>query len=173
MAERLPQKIAALALAALFAAGSADAAEKFVPYSEARAQLEQKPGAGAGSVSPEELEASQRQGTPVRLFDARTKNEFDREHIAGAVLPYDEAYYRDLELYRQRVAPNPPDVRSSLERSTRGLLREEVIVTYCSRHCGLSRSLKMQLEKLGFTNVRWLDGGIDVWREKGYPVEKS
>ena len=159
MARRLPAKIAAAAFAALLAALPACADESAAPP--------------AGSVSANQLRARQQNAKKLWVFDARSKNEFDHEHIAGARLPYGDEYYRGWDLYHQHAVREAPDGRVSLERSTQELPRDAAIVTYCNRHCGLSQSLKVQLEHLGFTNVHWLDGGIDVWREKGYPVEKA
>ena len=165
---------AVAALASLFALHAVPVgAEKFVSYSEARPQFESTAPAGpeAGSIPPEGL-AGLRDDPAVIVFDARAKSEFDHEHIAGARLPHEEEYYRNLELHRQQIVREAPDSNASLERATRDIPRGAPIVTYCNRHCGISKALKAQLENLGFTNVRWLDGGIDVWREKGYPVEK-
>jgi rhodanese-related sulfurtransferase len=135
VASSLPQKIGILwALGLLWAPLSAPAAE-FVPYGEARQALE-TPSVADGSASVEDLRALIENGTAVRIFDARSKAEFDREHIAGAALPHEEAYYRDLELFRQQIVRAAPDVLVSLSRSTAGLAKEEAIITYCNRRCG-------------------------------------
>lgn len=148
-------------------------AEEFVRYNEARPMLETKPSENDGSVSVDELRALQGGGGVVQVFDARSKAEFGREHIAAAKLPHEEAYYRDVELFQQQIVREAPDAIVSLERSMAGLPKNAEIVTYCNRNCGISKTLKRELEDLGFTNVRWLVGGIDDWREKGYPLEKT
>jgi rhodanese-related sulfurtransferase len=169
MAGRLPEKIAALAVMGFFVAPPIARAEEFVKYSEARSALE-SPSARTDSVSAEALRP---QDPELRQFDARSKKEFEHERIAGAKLPHDDAYYRDLELFQQKIVREAPNPTASLGRSTVSLPKNVAIVTYCNRNCGISKTLKSQLEQLGFTNVRWLAGGIDDWRDKGYPIEKG
>lgn len=171
MAERLSEKIIFTVLLVLAWTVPSSHAGEFVKYTEARAQLDSKP-AASGSVTADELQAM-RQTDKVIVFDARSAAEFEHEHIAGAALPYADTYYKQVDLFRQKIVREAPNSRASLERSTRDLPRTATLVTYCSRNCGISKSLKMELERLGFTNVRWLSGGIDDWRDKGYPIEKK
>lgn len=172
MARFFPEKIAAILLLAVFLSVSADAKEEFVKYSEVRTQLEAKPGQGS-LVSADELRALQEKGEQVLLFDARAKTEFDRERIQGARLPRSDGYYRDQQLFQQKIVRQTPASRPDLEKTLQGIPRDALIVTYCNKHCALSKNLKLDMEALGFTNVRWLEGGIDDWRTKGYPLEKN
>ena len=176
MVKRLPQKIAALFLLTFLVPLQASFAEgKFVPYKEAKASLT-KPTTPAvaepGSLTPEELRAEEARGKLFIIFDARVKNEYDTEHLVGAKLPRTEAYYRDAALYQQKVIAQSPDSKTALKEGTKDIPRDAAIITYCHAHCGLSKNLKLDLEGLGFTNVRWLVDGIDAWRDKGYPLEK-
>jgi rhodanese-related sulfurtransferase len=180
MDKRFASKVSAFLLAACYAASAASAKEEFTKYSDVykpgvpknAAQAAPSPEGGPGSISQEELRALKEEKGLI-LFDARAKTDFERERIAGASLPHGADYYRDMELFRQKIVRAAPDSKASLRASTEALPRDSVIVTYCNKHCGLSKSLKMQLEDLGFTNVRWLAGGIDTWREKGYPLESG
>jgi rhodanese-related sulfurtransferase len=46
------------------------------------------------------------------------------------------------------------------------------LVLYCGG--GFRSALAADtLQKMGYTNVISMDGGIREWREKGYPLEKS
>ena len=176
MARNISQKITVFAiLAAVLLAHPACAKENFVSYKEAAPVLASKAPEPAepGTVQQEELRAELTEGKSLLLFDARTKDEYDRERMPHARLPRDGDYYREAELFKQKITREAPDSKRALERATKDLPRDAAIVTYCHAHCGLSKNLKLDLEGLGFTNVRWLDGGIDVWREKGYPLEKN
>ena len=170
MVERFFKVIALLSLAGWVLTPRVCAEEKFVKYSEVRDQI--APAPKPDKVSQDGLRALQQEAA-FYLYDARTKTEFDREHIVGARLPRAEEYYRQAELFKQQVVREAPNSKQALEAGTRDLARDAVIVTYCNRHCGLSKTLMLDLQSLGFTNVRWLDGGIDDWREKGYPLESE
>jgi rhodanese-related sulfurtransferase len=86
-------------------------------------------------------------------------------------LPLPDEVYTQEELFRQKIIPVAPDRSVSLIQATASLSRATVIVTYCNSHCALSKNLMLRLKTIGFTNVRYLAGGIDSWREKGYPLE--
>ena len=172
MVKPLAQKIVPLAVSlVLFFSLPAFAKENFVSYNEAKEVLS-KPVPEAGSVSPEELRKEQEEGKNILLLDARVKSQYDTEKIPGAKLPRPEEYYKNQALYQQKVIPQAPNAKLALEEGMKGIPRDAAIVTYCHAHCGLSKNLKLDLEGLGFTDVRWLVDGIDAWREKGYPTEK-
>ena len=174
MAERIFKKITLTFVPVLLLAASACAKEEFVKYSEVRDSLApavQSVVPEAGSINADELRTKIQQPDKPLLFDARGKTEFDKEHLPQARLPRPTDFYQDVLLYQQKVIREAPSSRTALERGTKDLPRDTEIVTYCNKHCGLSKTLKFDLEQAGFTNVKWLDGGIDVWREKGYPFE--
>ncbi len=176
MARKISQKINTLAiLSAILLAHPACAKENFVSYKEAAPVLASKAPKEAepGSLVPEELYAEMAQGKDFLIFDARTKDEHDHERLPNSKLPRDEVYYKEAELFKQKIVREAPSSKKALERATKDIPRDAAIVTYCHAHCGLSKTLKLDLEDLGFKNVRWMDGGIDVWREKGYPLEKN
>ena len=152
------------------------AEEAFVKYSEVKDQIADKSKADTLSkdaISQEDLQALQQSGSAFYLFDARSKTEFDREHITGGRLPRPDEYYRQSEMFKQQIVRQAPNAKQALSEGTRSLSHDAVIVTYCNKHCGLSKSMMLDLRELGFANVRWLDGGIDTWREKGYSLEKT
>ena len=148
------------------------AADPFVKYSEAQKHLSSNI-KEEGSITPEALSSLLKEGNAIVIFDARTANEYRQQHIAGAVLPLDEDYYRRQALFQQKVIPQPPSQAQALARNQKKLPKDTRIVTYCNRKCALSKQLKKQLEGLGFTNVQWLAGGINDWQDKGYPTEST
>jgi len=127
--------------------------------------------ADAESVGADELWALRQSHADLVLFDARSKREYDTAHIAGAELPLPLTYYNDLALYNARVLPDKPNISDTLAVATKTLAKDRAIVTYCNRNCTASANLLRELKKLGFTNVRSMEEGLQAWKEKGYPVE--
>lgn len=103
-------------------------------------------------LSPEEARrlVEERRGDPgFVLVDLRTREEFDQGHIEGArLIPY--------------YAVNFTRIVSQLDRNA-------TILLYCQR--GRQSPLAFRaLEKLRFTDVRILAGGVAAWTDAGYPL---
>jgi rhodanese-related sulfurtransferase len=173
MARFVSKKIVAVLLLSVLLPACVQAKEEFVKYSEVKAELDIKPVQSGGFLTVDEFMAMQEKGESLHLLDARAKADFDRERIRGARLPRTDDYYKNLLLFQQKIIREAPSSKLDLEKNLKEIPRDALIVTYCNKHCGLSKNLKLDLEALGFTNVRWLEGGIDDWRTKGYPVEKT
>ncbi len=86
------------------------------------------------------------------FVDVREDGEYRQDHAVGAVHLGKGIIERDIET-------KIPDKHAS-------------IVLYCG---GGFRSVLAadNLQKMGYTNVVSMDGGIRAWREAGYPVEKG
>jgi rhodanese-related sulfurtransferase len=85
------------------------------------------------------------------LVDVREDREFDADHLPGAVHLGRGIIERDIE-------GKYPDLHTEL-------------ILYCGG--GFRSALAADnLQKMGYTNVISMDGGIRDWREKGYPLEK-
>ena len=85
------------------------------------------------------------------LVDVREDNEYAKDHLPSAVHMGKGVIERDVE---EKV----PDTGKEL-------------VLYCGG--GYRSALAADnLQKMGYTNVISMDGGIRGWREKGYPLEK-
>jgi len=88
-------------------------------------------------------------GGKFMLVDVREESEFAKDHLPGAIHLGKGIIERDIEA---RV----PDVNAE-------------IVLYCGG--GFRSALAADnLQKMGYTNVISMDGGIRDWREKGYPL---
>jgi len=86
------------------------------------------------------------------LLDVREESEFAKDHIPGAIHLGKGIIERDIEA---RV----PDLNAE-------------IVLYCGG--GFRSALAADnLQKMGYTNVISMDGGIRDWREKGYPLTRE
>ena len=91
-------------------------------------------------------------GDKFVLVDVREDREFDADHIPGAVHLGKGIIERDIE-------QTYPDLNTEL-------------VLYCGG--GFRSALAADnLQKMGYTNVISMDGGIRGWREKSYPLEKG
>jgi rhodanese-related sulfurtransferase len=100
----------------------------------------------------EEVKARLDRGEKFVLVDVREDREFDADHLPGAVHLGKGVIERDVE-------GKYPDLETPL-------------VLYCGG--GFRSALAADnLQKMGYTNVISMDGGIRDWRGKGYPLEKG
>jgi rhodanese-related sulfurtransferase len=91
-------------------------------------------------------------GDKFTLVDVREESEFAKDHLPGAIHLGKGIIERDVEA---RV----PDPKTEL-------------VLYCGG--GFRSALAADnLQKMGYTNVISMDGGIREWREKNYPLTRN
>jgi rhodanese-related sulfurtransferase len=92
------------------------------------------------------------QGAKFTLVDVREESEFAKDHLPNAIHLGKGIIERDIEA---RI----PDLNTE-------------IVLYCGG--GFRSALAADnLQKMGYTHVISMDGGIRDWREKGYPLTKG
>ncbi len=95
------------------------------------------------------VKARMDRGDKFLLVDVREESEFAKDHLPGAIHLGKGIIERDIE---SRV----PDLHTEM-------------VLYCGG--GFRSALAADnLQKMGYTNVISMDGGIRGWREKGYPL---
>ncbi len=88
-------------------------------------------------------------GDKFILIDVREESEFAKDHLPGARHMGRGIIERDIET----AIPDTGDE----------------IVLYCGG--GFRSALSaVNLQKMGYTNVISMDGGVRGWREKGYPM---
>ncbi len=98
-------------------------------------------------ISVEQLRANQQN---FILLDARELEEYNTSHLQNAIL----VGYKNFSV--ERIQQQIKD-------------KETPLVVYCS--LGIrSEKIGEQLEKLGYTHIQNLYGGIFEWKNKGYPV---
>lgn len=86
------------------------------------------------------------------LVDVREESEFAKDHLPGAIHLGKGVIERDVEA-------KVPDFGTPM-------------VLYCGG--GFRSALAADnLQKMGYTNVLSMDGGIRVWREKGLPLTRD
>jgi rhodanese-related sulfurtransferase len=99
----------------------------------------------------DEVKARLDRGEKLILVDVREESEFAKDHLPGAIHLSKGVIERDIE---EKV----PDLNAPL-------------VLYCGG--GYRSALAADnLQKMGYKNVLSMDGGIRVWREKGFPLTK-
>jgi len=91
-------------------------------------------------------------GEKFLLIDVREESEFAKDHLPGAIHLGKGIIERDIEA---RV----PELNTPM-------------ILYCGG--GFRSALAADnLQKMGYTNVISMDGGIREWREKNYPLVKE
>lgn len=91
-------------------------------------------------------------GEKFTLVDVREESEFAKDHLPSAIHMGRGVIERDIE---ERI----PDHATS-------------IILYCGG--GFRSALSADnLQKMGYTNVLSMDGGVRDWRQRGYPFVKD
>lgn len=91
-------------------------------------------------------------GEKLTLIDVREESEFAKDHIPGAIHLGKGIIERDIE-------KTIPDT-------------SQEIILYCGG--GYRSALAaLNLQRMGYTHVISMDGGIRSWREKGFPLTKD
>ena len=97
----------------------------------------------------EDVKKRMDRGDKFLLVDVREESEFAKDHLPGAIHLGKGVIERDIEA---RV----PELNTEM-------------ILYCGG--GYRSALAADnLQKMGYTNVISMDGGIRGWREKGYPL---
>jgi rhodanese-related sulfurtransferase len=100
----------------------------------------------------DEVKHKLERGEKFVLVDVREESEFAKDHLAGAVHMGKGVIERDIET-------RFPDLNTPM-------------ILYCGG--GFRSALAADnLQKMGYTNVISMDGGVRGWREKGYPLTKD
>jgi rhodanese-related sulfurtransferase len=99
-----------------------------------------------------EIKSRLDRGDKFILVDVREESEYAKDHLPSAIHMGKGVIERDVE---QKV----PDLNAEL-------------VLYCGG--GFRSALAADnLQKMGYTRVLSMDGGIRGWREKGYPLTRD
>jgi rhodanese-related sulfurtransferase len=97
----------------------------------------------------DEVKARLDRGEKLCLVDVREESEFAKDHLPGAIHLGKGVIERDIEA-------RLPDTKAEL-------------ILYCGG--GFRSALAAEnLQRMGYTNVLSMDGGIRDWRGKGYPL---
>lgn len=100
----------------------------------------------------EEVKSRLDRGDKFTLVDVREESEYAKDHLPGAIHLGKGVIERDIE---ERI----PDHATPL-------------ILYCGG--GFRSALAADnLQKMGYSNVLSMDGGVRGWRERGYPFVKD
>lgn len=103
-------------------------------------------------VTVDDVKKKLDQGEKFQLVDVREESEFAKDHLPGAIHLGKGVIERDVET-------KVPGLNTPL-------------VLYCGG--GFRSALAADnLQKMGYTNVLSMDGGIRDWRDKGLPLTKD
>lgn len=103
-------------------------------------------------VSVVDVKARLDRGEKFLLLDVREESEYAKDHLPGAIHLGKGIIERDIE---ERVPA-----------------LEAPLILYCGG--GYRSALAADnLQKMGYTNVLSMDGGIRDWREKGFPLTRD
>lgn len=101
-------------------------------------------------ISVDELRSKIQQEETFRLVEVSDLEDFENEHIAGAL---------NIPIH-------------SLEKASQTFRKFQQIVIYCQESTSsLGFAASRQLQKIGFSNVLVLKGGKEAWRNAGLPLE--
>ncbi len=110
------------------------------------------------NLSPEQVAQELEQGG-VTLIDLREPEERQQQGVIPQAI---HAPRGMLEFYADATSPYH---RSEFNP-------EQRIILHCASG-GRSALAADTLQQMGYTHVAHLDGGLKVWKEKGYPVESG
>jgi len=100
----------------------------------------------------DEIKSRLDRGDKFVLVDVREESEWQKDHLPGAIHMSKGVIERDVE-------QKAPDLNAEM-------------VLYCGG--GFRSALAADnLQKMGYTNVISMDGGVRGWREKNYPMTKE
>ena len=100
-------------------------------------------------INIEQYQQMKKAGEPHLLIDVREDSEWAKDHLPGAIHLGKGVIERDIEARVQD--PATP------------------MILYCGG--GYRSALAADnLQKMGYTNVVSMDGGIRDWRQQGYPL---
>jgi rhodanese-related sulfurtransferase len=98
------------------------------------------------------VKARMDRGDRFLLIDVREESEFAKDHLPGAIHLGKGIIERDIEA-------RAPELNTEM-------------ILYCGG--GFRSALAADnLQKMGYTNVISMDGGIRDWREKGFPLTRD
>jgi len=108
---------------------------------------------GVATISTAEVRQLQESGRPFEFWNVLTDQYFHGENISGS----------------RRVPLN----RVGKETRDKNIAKDTEIVVYCAGpKCPMSAMAAEKLAKLGYTNARAYEGGLEEWKQAGLPIEK-
>jgi rhodanese-related sulfurtransferase len=91
------------------------------------------------------------------LINVLSEKDFQKEHIPGSMnLPVDRK-----------------DLATAADDRVGGNKAHKIVVYCASAQCDASSKAAQTLERAGFTNVHRYEGGMQEWKNAGYPVESG
>lgn len=119
-------------------------------------------------ISPEEL-SQQLNNKQLIILDARTKNDYDVEHIKNAInFPVDITYANKKT---NGKIQQPTQMQNYLRQA--GISTDSKVVVYDGGQLVDAARVFWALEVYGLNNVKVLDHGINYWISKNFPTSQK
>jgi len=100
-------------------------------------------------ISQNRLIAAIQHGVAPAIVDVRTRGEYRKGHVPGAVhIPFYSLWWRDDQI---------------------AAAKDEPVVVYCA-HGPRAGAAKFALWTLGYDQVVYLDGHMSAWKDRGLPM---
>ncbi|MBI5195317.1 MAG: hypothetical protein HZA10_03230 [Nitrospirae bacterium] len=138
---------------------SADTIQKVDEYKILKRDKKDMPESLAGitNIKAEDLKSWLDQGKKFILLDNRPADEYEKEHIPGAIRLNSDDILEDSKLAAQL-----------------GLKKDDVIANYCNGvKCWRSPATSVMLHSLGYKNINWYRDGLPDWAKKGYATTEG
>ena|SRR3972149_9432318 len=98
----------------------------------------------------------------------KLKKDIDARKEITVVNVMDKESFQDCRIPSSINIPYKGDMHKAVE----GWDEDSYIVVYCaSQECNASKEAFKKLSAMGFSNVYRYAGGMQEWKEKGYPTE--
>jgi len=120
-------------------------------------------------IQPEELEVLIEKTDPsIRIIDVREKPQYLNGHIPGAV----QVWRPDIE-DKNHLIPGMMAPQAQIEKllGTLGISEKNTLIIYSDLYDHARLWWILAYYGFPFKQMKLLDGGIDAWKAKGYPIE--
>lgn len=108
---------------------------------------------GATTVSAEQLLDLVDSHEDLVIIDARGEADYDKGHIPGVIR------IKNTDISAENLAANIETPQTP-------------VCFYCNgTTCGRSADAIAKAKAAGYSQIFWFRGGIDEWKEKGFPLE--
>jgi len=108
---------------------------------------------GATTVTAEQLLDLAGEKDDLVIIDARSQSDYDKGHIPDVV------WIKNTDITAENLAANIPT-------------KDTPVCFYCNGiTCDRSADAAMKAKAEGYTNIYWFRGGVEEWKEKGFPLE--
>ena len=122
---------------------------------------------GIETIKVDEVKKWLDDGEEFILLDARNASAYEENHLpmAESCVVNSEISLAEPIINKAVTYLNQCAVLNKIDKKTK-------IVVYCnSASCFQSPKASLALVKMGYKRIYWMRNGMNLWKQKGYPVE--